>query len=172
MNPLEERIIAMAAAWMLYPERHIGLDSTLQEDLGMEEDDAQEFFEEFEKEFPGDYSALDAHWHRHFLPEPTGLGFPIWSIPVAGLAVIPAIAIHAWQPWIPGWLLVVAFVLGSMLLSLKIHAMLNPSEEPPLRLISIQDLVEAAETRKWPLPYSSEEDMLPSDWPSVTPPQN
>jgi hypothetical protein len=172
MSELEKSIVEMAAKKMGYSEKRIALSTTLQHDLGMDGDDAAEFFDEFSNEFPGDYSGLQVHWHRHFMPECGPSGIPIWLIPISGLSAVPAIAIHAWQPWIPAWLLIVVFVLAALVLSMKIYVMLHPNTDPPMRPITIQNLVDAATTRQWPLEYGDWESKLPSYWPSVVPPQD
>ncbi len=47
----------------------MSLDSRLQDDLGLDGDDAFELFEKFEKKFETDCSALWSQWDSHFGPE-------------------------------------------------------------------------------------------------------
>jgi hypothetical protein len=72
----------------------ISLESRLLEDLGMEGDDAQEFFQRFAREFDVDLSAM--RWRRHFSDE----GFFSWStpdIPVTVRDLIDAASAKRWS---------------------------------------------------------------------------
>lgn len=71
MTELRERIVAMVAEERSMNPQRILLSSRLLHDLGMDGDDAVEFFEKFAKEFNVDLSALGKHWSEHFGPEGT-----------------------------------------------------------------------------------------------------
>jgi acyl carrier protein len=171
MNDLEERIVDLLTDQMQVRRSRIQLSTTLADDIGMDGDDAVEFFERFAEKFHVDITALGDHWHRHFGPEGGLVSFPPELLFASAAGAVAGLALHEWVLWIPGWLAVIVFVVAFWPIALKIYAIRNPSTDPPKRPITVQDLVDAATTGKWPLEYSHEESQLPSYYPSVVPPQ-
>lgn len=54
-----------------FPGDNIKLKSELLSDLGLDGDDAAEFFDDLARHFGTDLSPLQQEWHRHFRAEPT-----------------------------------------------------------------------------------------------------
>jgi hypothetical protein len=99
MDALEERVIAFAAHEPSVRPEKIALTDRVNLDLGLDGDDAVEFFEKFGREFSVNLEPLGHRWHEHFGPE----GGPF----LHGLACIVlftvGIAIHWMVNWIPVW---------------------------------------------------------------------
>jgi len=171
MNDLEERIVDLLTDQMQVRRSRIQLSTTLADGIGMDGDDAVEFFERFAEQFNVDLTELGQHWHRHFGLEggPVSLPPELWLAIAVG--AVAGLALHYWVHWIPGWLGVIVLVVASWPIALKLYAIRNPSIAPPMRPITVQDLVDAATSGKWPLEYSPEESQLPSYYASVVPPQ-
>jgi len=137
---LEERIIAFTAEETgLKPEK-IRLDCRLLHDLGMDGDDAVEFFEKFSETFHVDLAVLRENWRQHFGPEgvhPAFIAFIGVAVGVAGLLheLIQAVPIWAWCiPLIPATLWSVARIVGV---------------DPRIIPVTVEDLVKAANAGKW-----------------------
>jgi hypothetical protein len=75
-----EEIAAFVALARHCRKERVTLDTRLAADLGLDGDEAEEFFEAFRKQFAVDLSALE--WDRHFGPEaafmPWLLLWPPW----------------------------------------------------------------------------------------------
>ena len=68
-DSVNESVYTLLAQELLLPRERLAAHKTLSRDLGMEGDDAVEFFEKFEKEFQVDLSSLWADWNCYFAPE-------------------------------------------------------------------------------------------------------
>lgn len=89
MDNLADQVIAMVAEDRGLPAARIDRASRLVDDLGMDGDEADEFFVAFRARFGADLAPLQAHWGRHFGPEVEwrlGLGVPVGLV-LAGLGV-------------------------------------------------------------------------------------
>ena len=89
MTELEQRIIAFLADETGAKRDTLLFSSRLAQDIGMDGDDAVEFFEKFARLLDVDLAALRDHWHDHFCSE--GLwcqspGFMVVPITVQDLA--------------------------------------------------------------------------------------
>jgi acyl carrier protein len=80
MGTLESEIIDFAAHETGVKANKVALSTRLLQDLGMDGDDAVEFFDLFSDKFKVDLSQLSQHWHHHFGPE----GF-LHGLPFRGL---------------------------------------------------------------------------------------
>lgn len=125
-------------------DRAVSLDSRLVQDLGIDGEEAIEFFEAYDKEFQVDLSLLiDQSWQRHFGPK----GGVHWSI-VAGFFVcyLVASALDRWVGHLPQWVWYLATILTwAGLLRLRPFA----RSENELVPITVRDLVEAAQDQRW-----------------------
>ncbi len=72
MESLESRVRRAVAAERGVPLDHVTLASTLSRDLGMDGDDAVDFFRNFETEFHVDLCALWSEWDLFFASESWG----------------------------------------------------------------------------------------------------
>lgn len=114
----------------------------LSQDLGIEGDDAVEFFASVQERFGTDLTSLGENWSKYFVPE----GFSIWN----GLIILPA--------GIIGMLVGYAFGLGKfpafvIAVALVVACYLGLMRwGPPDRMIpiTVSDVVAAVEAGKWP----------------------
>lgn len=142
MNELAEQVTAMVAEAVEVSAAGLSPASRLLEDLGMDGDDAVEFFQAFEARFSPDLAPLYRNWSRHFGPE--GLGF---SDIRANWAVVGALGVFvaAGAGLLPVWSAGPGVVgLGSA----------QGRKHRPHLAITIGDLMAAAESGRWPLAYS------------------
>lgn len=101
---------------MLARERGLSVErikpsSRLREDLGMDGDDAVEFFVEVNQRFGTDLTSLHENWSRYFSPE----GLSLWNaaivVPFAAAGGITGAALD-WPKW-AAVLLALAFVVAA-----------------------------------------------------------
>ena len=144
MTALEDRIVAFVAQERGDKIEEIQLSCRLSHDLGMDGDDAVEFFEQFGKEFNVDLSALGPHWHEHFGPEG---GVPsLGCMVVIGAAVVIGDGLHgAYQP-IPGWLWVIVLLSAFGWIYTRFF---TDREQAGCLPVTVADLVDAAKEGKW-----------------------
>jgi acyl carrier protein len=138
---LEKRIIEFAASQTGLDPAKIRLDSRLLHDLGMDGDDAVEFFENFSREFGVDITVLNEDWDRHFGPE--GGASPILLI-VCGLSVGFGVIVHSEVPAVPFWVGNILFLVPTLYILWKI----NPVS-PRIVPITIRDLISAVRVGRW-----------------------
>src|SRR5690348_1284051 len=69
-DPVEDRVIRFTAQhWPVRTNQKLTSDTRLAQELGIDGDDAVEFFEVFAQEFGVDLQELRMHWDQHFAPE-------------------------------------------------------------------------------------------------------
>ena len=152
MTELEQRIIAFVEHETGTKSRWIELSSCLQHDLGMDGDDAVEFFEKFEKDFAVDLALLRHHWPNHFGPEFSSPS--LGCLVVIGAAVVLGDLLHrAFQP-IPswGWILVLLVIFGCAYSWLFADRAADTSVK-----ITVSGLVDAATAGRWVKEYDNRE---------------
>lgn len=127
------------------PRHKVSLSSRLLHDLGMDGDDAVEFFQDFEKRYRPDLAPLYQHWDRHFGPE--GFGGPMMFLVILVLVFLPL-------PLIPLGISP-AWVWGIEITAILLW--LWPLRQWPLKdktiAVTVKDVVAAAETKQWPIAY-------------------
>jgi acyl carrier protein len=144
MTELEEHIIALIVEETGIKRERIQLGSRLADDIGMDGDDAVEFFEKFGKKFQVDLTSLHGHWHQHFGPEWGGPG-PGFLMVIIGAAVIAGDLVHDAVRWIPTWLAMIGLIGmfgGAYFKFFNRHQ----NEAVP---VTVQDLIDAASSGKW-----------------------
>lgn len=115
----------------------------LAQDIGIDGDDAVEFFEEFGERFHPELSQLGDHWDQHFMPEGGRPSFGCMVVIFVG--VMAGGLLHDTFRWIPEWVTIPVLVA---LLAWFYGKVLGepPDEKIP---ITIQDLVDAANSGRW-----------------------
>ena len=146
MSELDEQVIALVAKELGVPVSNLTASSRLLEDLGMDGDDAVEFFRAFEERFSPGLEPLYHHWAKHFGPEGWG-----WSDYRLNWAVLVALGVLGaglvgvlpmWSSALGGACLLATFFLG----------WLSERNKPHIP-VTVRDLIEAAATKRWPLSY-------------------
>jgi len=127
------------------------LGSRLSFDLGIEGDDAVEFFEKFQMEFFVELKELGENWSSYFAPEGVS---PV----TAAIVVVPGIFLgiifsRLW-PTLPTW---VCWLLGISISFVAFYRWLLWKRRPTQREITIAQLVRAAESGRLRLDPKSQE---------------
>ena len=145
MAEIEKRVIALVAEETRMNPMDVKLDLRLGEDIGMDGDDAVEFFEKFSETFHVNLTLLKDHWDQHFGGE-VGPGGPRLLVVIVA-SVIVAGVLHEWVPWVP--MGISTIVLAA--LSFWIYGrFFDHDEKLP---VTVRDLVDAADSGKWAKEY-------------------
>jgi len=133
---LSARVLAFTARQLGYNIEKVGLESRLLEDLGLDGDDAGEFFQAFAQEF-----AVDLHdfsLSRHFGPEGIPFRVTLASLLILALAAALAALLSWWA---------IPFFLAALVLLLGYRYRKSQRSSPgSLRVLH---LVQAATARRW-----------------------
>jgi acyl carrier protein len=141
---LEDRVQDFTAQHLGVKRSKLSTATRLNRDLGMDGDDAVEFFKDFSAEFQVNLDDLYSHWDRHFGPE----GGPSFGFLVISVACIMAgFWLRDRLRWLPAW------AWGIALISVVIlaHQFWFAKKMLP---IAVGDLVESARSRRWSKSYS------------------
>jgi hypothetical protein len=149
MTELEERIIAFVVKETGVQANHVQLDSSLGDDIGMDGDDAVEFFQKFGTKFQVDLGGLYEHWHQHFGPE--GGGPSLGCVVVIVVAVVASSLLHDAFKRIPIWLSTIVLIGVFGWVYNKFVA------EPQEVSVTVRDLVDAATSGRWVKHYDEAE---------------
>ena len=143
---LQERVLAFVSEQTGAKREKIHLETTLSGDLGVEGDDAVEFFEEFRTKFAVDLQELGRDWSFYFGPE----GLPLSaSIIIIIPPVLIGLALTRMFPRVPEWLwFITAFVSWMFLLVLwgnwrERNALVKRPQ------VMVQDLIDCAHSGVW-----------------------
>ncbi len=141
---LEDRVIEFTARRLPAAAGRISLDSRLLQDLGLDGEDAIEFFEAYDDEFEVDLSVLiEQNWKRHF----GSVGGVRWTV-IAGffLCFLISEGLNYLFRAVPQWLLYLAIILvwAGVMEFWPLGA-----KPPELIPITVRDLVEAARAKEW-----------------------
>ena len=123
------------------PSERILSSSRLLHDLGMDGDDAVDFFTSLHERYGTDLTSLFANWGDHFGPE----GFSCWN----GLIVVPA-AIAGGAT--AGWLnlgTMAGILIATVILVLGYWAINRMTPDPSIP-ITVAEVVSAVEAGSWP----------------------
>jgi acyl carrier protein len=139
MSGADERIFELLACEHGIKRELITGRSRLQGDLGMDGDDAVEFFAAIERDFGTDLSRLYARWDKHFGPEGMPLSGVLTSAVSGGLGALIAIFFKVSGFW--------AFILiiGAISLGMWCHSRLRP-----LTAITVDEVIAAVKAGAWP----------------------
>lgn len=139
---LQSEIIDLVAAERGLPREKVNLSDRLLQDLGMDGDDAVDFFISVRDRFGTDLTHLQQDWSEHFGPE----GFSLWN----GLVIIPAAIIGGLIAGFAGLSTFWGIVVTIALLAAWLWAMRRWG--PPDRMVpvTVQEVIAAVEAGAWP----------------------
>jgi len=143
---LEGDVIDLVADATGVAREKVRLSDRLLQDIGMDGDDAVDFFNRVHERFGTNLKSLHERWSEHFRPE----GFSCWN----GLFIAPFVVIGAVIGDFVGpskfWSYVIAFTVAAALLAAWLRVMRRWG--PPDRMVpvTVQDVVEAVEAGAWP----------------------
>lgn len=141
MTQIEREIVEMVIQETGAHHTQVKLETRLLHDLGMDGDDAVEFFEAIHERYGTDISALDTQWHLYFGGEAGCL---------AGISIVPGMliggALGLWLGW-PVWATaILAGVIGIALI-VPIAKLQGPPKQKPVTVAAVAAAVEAG---AWP----------------------
>jgi hypothetical protein len=124
------------------PRDKVNLSDRLLQDLGMDGDDAVDFFISVHERFGTDLTHLHEHWSQHFGPE----GFSFKN----GLVIIPAAIIGGLLAGFAGLSAFWGFAVTVAMLAAWLWAMRRWG--PPDRMVpvTVQEVVAAVDAGAWP----------------------
>lgn len=116
--------------------------SRLLQDLGMDGDDAVDFFVSLQERFGTDLTALHERWSDHFGPE----GFSCWN----GLVIMPAAVIGGVAAGLLDLGAVGGIVITVALLALWLWVMRTWGLPDRMQSITVAQVIAAVEAGAWP----------------------
>jgi acyl carrier protein len=155
MTDIEQTILRFVAEETGYNPKRLALDSRLAQDIGVDGDDAVELLQKFEKIFEVDLTSLYDHWDQHFGPEGGGPGMG-FMVATGAAVVVGDLLNRAYRP-IPTWAWMIAVLVGYLFIHAKFFT--EPVNYAPIR---VQELVNAAISRRWDRQYEQQEAMFRS----------
>lgn len=142
---LEDRVQGFTAQHLGVKRSKLSTATRLNRDLGMDGDDAVEFFKDFAAEFQVNLDDLYARWDQHFGPE-GGPSFGFLVILVA--CIITGFWLRDRFGWLPAWAWGIALILAVILAYQFWFA-------KKMLPITVGDLVESARSGRWSKSYSN-----------------
>lgn len=138
----QSEIMGLVAHERGLPREKVHLSDRLLHDLGMDGDDAVDFFNSVHERFGTDLTHLHEQWSHYFGPE----GFSCWY----GLAIIPAAVIGGAVASMAGLSALWGFVITVPLLAAALWALRRWG--PPDRTVpvTVGEVVAAVEAGAWP----------------------
>lgn len=141
-DSIQDRVTALLAEERGIDRGKLTPHSTLSHDLGMEGDDAVEFFQKFRDQFGVDLSKLDEDWNQYFASEGVS---PLLVLVMLGPGALVGFAIGRRFPGIATWL---CFSFGMLLWLVPFFYFIRRrSKNHPQ--ISVQDLIACAQAGRW-----------------------
>ena len=142
---IEDEVFDFVAGELRIKREKLNPSDRLLVDLGMDGDDAAEFFDLFEKKFVVDLTYLQEHWSEYFGPEGvSGSGPMLFAI----VTMIPALVVGIIFR-LPAWIVISLGILIMVTAMFVIGAINNKRERenPTSRQISIADLIDSVRQR-------------------------
>jgi hypothetical protein len=141
-SDLQSEVIDLIADERGLPREKVHLPDRLLQDLGMDGDDAVDFFISVHERFGTDLTHLHEHWSEHFGTE----GFSCLN----GLVIIPAAIIGGLVAGFAGLSAFRGFVLTVALLAAWLWAMRRWGPPDKMVPLTVQEVVAAIEAGAWP----------------------
>jgi hypothetical protein len=124
------------------PREKLQLSDRLLQDLGMDGDDAVDFFNGLHERFGTDLTHLHEHWTEHFGPE----GFSCWN----GLIIMPAAVIGGLVAAFAGLSTFWGVAIAVSLLAAWLWVMRRWGPPDKMVPITVEEVVAAVEAGGWP----------------------
>jgi hypothetical protein len=143
---LQERVLAFVSEQTGVKPEKIRPATTLSHDLGIEGDDAVEFFEKFHTKFAVDLQELGRDWSFYFCPEGVPIsGVLVVIIPMALIALV----LVEMLPRVPEWLCSIAALVFWMFLIGFWGNWRERSAKTKRPQVAVQDLIDCAHSGVW-----------------------
>lgn len=135
-------VIDLVAEERGLPREKVHVSDRLLQDLGMDGDDAVDFFNSVHERFGTDLTHLHEHWSEHFGPE----GFSCWN----GLVIILAAVIGGVVAGVAGLSTFWGVAIFVALLAAWLWVMRRWGPPDRMRPITVGEVVSAVEAGAWP----------------------
>jgi acyl carrier protein len=140
---IEERVLDFTAQQRAVKRNRVSTASRLNQDLGMDGDDAVEFFRDFSAEFKVNLDDLYSRWGQHFGPEGVSFGFLV----IVVLGITAGFWLRDLVGILPAW----AWGIGLTSVGIVAHQLWFVRKMVP---ITVGDLVESARSGRWKKSYN------------------
>jgi acyl carrier protein len=124
------------------PAERLQLSDRLRQDLGMDGDDAVDFFNGLHERFGTDLTHLHERWSEHFGPE----GFSCWT----GLVIMPAAVMGGVIAAVAGLSTFWGVAVTVALLAAWLWVMRRWGPSDKMVPVTVQEVVAAVEAGAWP----------------------
>lgn len=138
----QSEVMSILAEERGLPPEKIQLSDRLVQDLGMDGDDAVDFFNSLYERFGTDLTHLHEHWSEHFGPE----GLSCWT----GLVIIPAAAIGGVVAAVAGLTTFSGLAITIALLATWLWVTRRWGPPHKIVPVTVQQVVAAVEAGAWP----------------------
>lgn len=142
MERAANEVVEMLAKERGLSPTEIDASSRLLQDLGMDGDDAADFFTSLQERFGTDLTALHEGWSDHFGPE----GFSCWN----GLLIIPVAVVGGVVAALLDFGAVGGIAITFALLALWLWAMKTWGPPDKMQPITVKQVIAAVEAGSWP----------------------
>jgi hypothetical protein len=161
LDDLTDRVLGFVVEQTGVRREKLNLDSRLSFDLGIEGDDAVEFFEQFRARFSVDLEELGDNWNSYFAPEGV-------TLTTAAIVLAPAFVLGiGFSVLFPRWPTWVCWLLGFALYLVGFFIWITKFRRPGPDEITVAELVRGAECGRLRLSPTLEK--TPSILPNVKP---
>lgn len=143
---LSERVLRFAAEFSSVEPAQLRYEVRIAQDLGIDGDEAVAFFESFATAFEVDLRELYLNWDLYFLPEGGGQSLATMIL-ICG-CVLAGFGLSALLGVLPAWAWIVLLVAVGLFIYTRYFA-----EEDRSIPITISDLVDAANQKRWTKPH-------------------
>lgn len=138
----QSEVIGLIAHERGLPRERVHLSDRLLHDLGMDGDDAVDFFNSVHERFGTDLTHLHENWSKHFGPE----GFSCWY----GLAIIPAAVIGGAVAGLAGPSAFWGFAITVALIAAALWTLRPWGPRDRTIPVTVAEVVAAVEAGVWP----------------------
>lgn len=142
MDGAASEVVKMLAKERGLSPAKIDASSRLLQDLGMDGDDAVDFFSALQERFGTDLSALHEGWSDHFGPE----GFSCWN----GLVIMPSAVVGGVAAALLNMGAAGGIAITVALLALWLWIMRTWGPPEKMQPISVEQVIAAVEAGAWP----------------------
>lgn len=138
----QSEVIDIVADERGLPRARVQLSLRLRQDLGMDGDDAVEFFKTLHERFGTDLTQLNEHWSDHFGPE----GFSLWN----GVVFIPAAIVGGLAAAAASLSAVWGVAIGVILVAAWVWTIRRWGPPDKMVPITVGEVIAAVEAGAWP----------------------